>query len=145
VLLLPSMVEAHYALWGAEIAGRACPINYMLDIDHIIELVRASCAKVVVALGPDPDFEIWQKAEAIAAKLPDVQVLGIGNQDVDANRNFVMLLQSQSKELVFKRHLEPSSIAAFTILGGQPVRPSWLYTRMAIRCIPASLPDCFTD
>ncbi len=23
VLLLPSMVEAHYALWGAEIAGRA--------------------------------------------------------------------------------------------------------------------------
>jgi len=123
VLLLPSMVEAHYALWGAEIAGRACPINFMLDTDHIIELVRASRAKVVVALGPDPDFEIWQKALSIAAQLPDVQVLGIGSQGVNPDRNFATLLQAQPKELAFQRDLQAASIAAYYHTGGTTGAP----------------------
>jgi len=123
VLLLPSMVEAHYALWGAEIAGRACPINFMLEPDHLIELVQASGAKVIVALGPDPDFEIWQKACAIAARLPEVQVLGIGREGINAGRNFVTLLQTQPTELVFQRALGPASIAACYHTGGTTGAP----------------------
>ena len=123
VLLLPSMVEAHFALWGAEIAGRACPINFMLDTDHIVELVRTSGAKVVVALGPDPDFDIWQKATTIAAQLPDVQVLGIGDHGLGADRNFAARIHAQPKELAFKRDLGPASVAAYYHTGGTTGAP----------------------
>jgi len=29
-LLLPAIPQAHFALWGAETAGLACPLNYLL-------------------------------------------------------------------------------------------------------------------
>src|SRR5690606_32774737 len=28
-ILAPNIPAAHYALWGAQVAGRACPINFM--------------------------------------------------------------------------------------------------------------------
>jgi fatty-acyl-CoA synthase len=123
VLLLPSMVEAHFALWGAEIAGRACPVNYMLDTDHIVELVRSARAKVVVALGPDPDFDIWHKATDLAAKLADVRVLGVGTEGVVADNNFATLLCAQPTELAFQRELGPVSIAAYYHTGGTTGAP----------------------
>ena len=95
----------------------------MLEPDHLIELVQASGAKVIVALGPDPDFEIWQKACAIAARLPEVQVLGIGREGINAGRNFVTLLQTQPTELVFQRALGPASIAACYHTGGTTGAP----------------------
>ena len=39
-LMLPPIAEAHIALWGAEAAGTACPINYQLGADHVAELLR---------------------------------------------------------------------------------------------------------
>ncbi|MEQ8346205.1 MAG: AMP-binding protein [Sneathiellaceae bacterium] len=74
-LLMPPVPDTHVALWGAEIAGRACPINFMLGTDHIVELVQAAGARVLVAFGPHPALEIWAKAEAVAARVPGLVVL----------------------------------------------------------------------
>lgn len=74
-LLMPPAPESHVALWGAESAGRACPINFMLSVDHIAELVAACGAKVLVAHGPDAALEIWPKAEAVQARLPGLALL----------------------------------------------------------------------
>ena len=40
--MLPSLVETHVTLWGAETAGYAVPINFLLQPDSIAELLKAS-------------------------------------------------------------------------------------------------------
>ena len=47
--LLPSLIETHATLWGAETAGYAVPINFLLQAEPIAALVEASGAKVLVA------------------------------------------------------------------------------------------------
>lgn len=58
-ILAPNIPETQYVLWGAQVAGRACPINYLLQPDHIAALLKASNAKVIVALGPNDELNIW--------------------------------------------------------------------------------------
>ena len=121
-LLLPSMPEAHFALWGAQIAGRACPINFMLDVDHIAGLLRAARVKLLVALGPDPDFDIWGKAQQLRARLPGVDVLQVGGAP-DGDDSFERLMQEQPAELEFERAIEPGDIAAYYHTGGTTGAP----------------------
>ena len=52
--MLPSLVETHATLWGAETAGYAVPINFLLQPEHIAGLLQASGARILVALGPHP-------------------------------------------------------------------------------------------
>ena len=121
-LMLPSLPEAHFALWGAQIAGRACPINFMLDADHIAELLRAAKAKVLLALGPDPDFDIWAKAEQVRARLPGLRLLQVGSPG-EQEDGFERLLQAQPDELAFERALAPADIAAYYHTGGTTGAP----------------------
>ncbi|MCX7142313.1 MAG: AMP-binding protein [Proteobacteria bacterium] len=121
-LLLPSVPEAHFALWGAQIAGRACPVNYMLDVDHIVELLRAAGVKVLVALGPDPDFDIWGKAEQLRARLPELKLLQAGGA-ADSEDGFERLMQEQPAELAFERAIAPADIAAYYHTGGTTGAP----------------------
>jgi len=72
-LLLPPMPEAHMALWGAETAGTACPINFQLDVQHISELLLAFDANILVALGPAPDLDIDPKVSALGAACPTLR------------------------------------------------------------------------
>lgn len=58
-ILMPHVPSGQIALWGAEVAGRACPINPMLRPDHIVALLTAARAKVAVILGENKDLEIW--------------------------------------------------------------------------------------
>lgn len=51
-LLLPPLPEAWMALWGAETAGVACPINHALGDEQIAALLRAAGANLVVTLAP---------------------------------------------------------------------------------------------
>lgn len=51
-LLLPPLPEAWFALWGAETAGIACPINHALGDEPLAALLRATEADVVVTLAP---------------------------------------------------------------------------------------------
>jgi fatty-acyl-CoA synthase len=72
-LLLPPMPETHLALWGAETAGVACPINFQLNQAHVAELIRAVDAQVLVALGPAPDLDIDEKVDGLLRECPRLQ------------------------------------------------------------------------
>jgi fatty-acyl-CoA synthase len=75
-LLLPNLPETHYALFGAQAAGIANPINPMLDIDHIAGIIDATQARVLVALAPQPgDTALWDKAVALAERCPSLRTL----------------------------------------------------------------------
>jgi len=78
-MLLPAIPEAHLTLWGAETAGVVCPINYLLDTEHIAELVRVSGANILVALGPNDELDIWSRASDLKAHCPQLlHVLAVG-------------------------------------------------------------------
>ena len=64
------------ALWGAQVAGRACPINTLLQPDHIAALLQAANAKVIVALGPNAELDIWSTVQQVLAihPLPVLQI-----------------------------------------------------------------------
>ncbi len=83
-ILAPNMPETQYALWGAQVAGRACPINYLLQPDHIAALLKASKAKLLVALGPNDEVNIWPTVQKVRALCPmpvlQIRVEGRGGQ-----------------------------------------------------------------
>jgi fatty-acyl-CoA synthase len=69
-ILAPNIPETHFALWGAQVAGRACPINYLLQPEHIAALLKASGAKLLVALGPNGELNVWPTVEKVVALYP---------------------------------------------------------------------------
>ena len=126
-LLLPNVPEAHIALWGAEAVGRACPINFMLRAEYIVELLEAAGAKVLVALGPDPDLDIWSKVADLKAALPDLnlicQVKGGGEPDAEAPLFGDLLAAENGDGLACERPPVRSDIAAYYHTGGTTGAP----------------------
>lgn len=75
-LLLPNLPETHFALFGAQAAGIASPINPMLDVEHIAGIIDATQARALVALAPQPDdTAAWDKAVALAERCPSLRTL----------------------------------------------------------------------
>ena len=62
--LLPNTTDTVIALFGAMIAGRAMPINPLLNAEAIAALLRRSEAKLLVTLRAFPKTDIAQKAAA---------------------------------------------------------------------------------
>jgi fatty-acyl-CoA synthase len=81
-MLLPAIPQAYFTLWGAEAAGVVCPINYLLDAEHIAELIRASGANILVALGPSDELDIWSRVPALLDHCPGLRhVLAVGGAE----------------------------------------------------------------
>jgi fatty-acyl-CoA synthase len=74
-LLLPNLPQSHFVLWGAEAAGIANPINPMLEPEQIIEIMNAAKTKILVTLAPFSNMNLWEKAQAIAEKVPSLKMI----------------------------------------------------------------------
>jgi len=114
-ILAPNIPETHYALWGAQVAGRACPINYLLQPDHIAALLKAAGVKLLVALGPNDELDVWSTVQKVRA-LHDIPVLQIAPGRFDQ-------LDAQPDILTFDPALTPGRIAAFFHTGGTTGAP----------------------
>ena len=75
--MLPTLIETHTVLWGAETAGYAVPINFLLQPDHIRGLLEASEASVLVTLGPHPQLDIWEKSLELKRQLPHLTLIRV--------------------------------------------------------------------
>ena len=73
--MLPSLVETQFVLWGAATAASALPLNPLLKAEEIASLCRAAGAKALVALGPLPGTEIWDKANRVKELVPAIGAL----------------------------------------------------------------------
>lgn len=114
-ILAPNMPATHYALWGAQVAGRACPVNFMLQPDHVAALLDASGAKVVVALGPHAELDVWNAVQRVPG-LAQRTVLAIGS-------SFEEALAREPDTLQFDPQLGPDRIAALFHTGGTTGAP----------------------
>lgn len=114
-ILAPNVPGTQYALWGAQVAGRACPINFMLQPDHVASLLAASRAKVVVTLAPHPDLDVWPAVQKVPG-VERLQVLRIGD-------TFEAGLATQPDTLAFDPQLAPNRVAALFHTGGTTGAP----------------------
>ena len=120
--LLPNLPHTHYVLWGAEAAGVANPINPMLEPATIADICRAAGTRVLVALGEFPGSDIWEKAMAVRAQLPDLQAVirVFGPSDKEQNIiGFDEAIESYNGEgLDSGRTIGPDEIASIYHTGG---------------------------
>ena len=125
--LLPLLPEAFTVLFGAEAAGIANPVNPLLEPYQITEILEAARTKVLVALGPLPGTDIWQKVEQVRGSLKHlkaiVQVHGLGDP-ANAIYSFSDLIKAQpSDRLVSGRQISGDQVAAYFHTGGTTGTP----------------------
>lgn len=126
-ILAPHALSTQIALWGAELAGRACPINPMLAPEHIVALIKAAGATVAVVLGENDDLPLWPR---LMPALRDADcVTHVLDCDADRTTNgsdgcFERLLDQEAADaLNFESGSEPDAIAAFFHTGGTTGAP----------------------
>lgn len=118
-LLLPTMPETMTSFFGAQAAGRVCPINYMLSAEHAAELIDHSGAKVLVALGPDPEIDIWKKVLEIRDRSSSLKhLIAVGAPEDAGIPDYAAAIADQPSELTFEPGIARDDIAAFFHTGG---------------------------
>lgn len=122
-MLLPPIPQAYFTLWGAEAAGVVCPINFLLNAEHIAELIDASGANILVALGPNPELDIWSRVPALRAACPGLKhVLAVGGAR-DAPDFDAQMRAQPGDYLAFTQRAQRDAIAALFHTGGTTGAP----------------------
>jgi fatty-acyl-CoA synthase len=125
--LLPLLPEAFITLFGAEAAGIANPVNPLLEPYQIAEILEAARTTVLVALGPMPGTDIWQKVEKVRGQLKHlkaiVQVHGPGAPAHGIHSFNDLIKKEPSDRLVSGRKIAGHEIAAYFHTGGTTGTP----------------------
>ncbi len=125
--MLPLIPEALVTLFGAEAAGIANPVNPLLEPHQIAEILQTANTKILVALGPVPGTDIWQKVEQIRGALKSttaiVQVLGPGDPAKGIYSFGDLIKMQPADRLVSGRVVSSDQIAAYFHTGGTTGTP----------------------
>ncbi len=128
--LLPGCLEYHLVLWGGEAVGIVQPLNPLLSLDKLEELLRAADARILVAYGAAEEADYWDKAMALRARIPGLLVLRVAPHDEaeppehDGDGDFQALVADQPADrLVSGRRIRPDDIAAYFHTGGTTGAP----------------------
>ncbi len=134
-MLLPAIPQAYLTLWGAEACGVACPINHLLNADHIANLINASGANLLVALGPHAELDIWSRVPGLLRRCPALrQVLAVGG--APGVRSFAEALALQTDTFEARASSRPTPWRRCSTPVAPPARPSWRNTPTATSCTP---------
>ncbi|HFB52480.1 MAG TPA: acyl-CoA synthetase, partial [Anaerolineae bacterium] len=74
-MVLPSLPQAHFTIWGGEAAGIVNPINPLLEAQQMADIMNAAETKVLVTLSAFPGVDIWQKVASIADQIPTLETI----------------------------------------------------------------------
>ena len=128
--LLPGCLDYHLVLWGGEAAGIVQPLNPLLSLDKLEELLRAADARILVAYGAPEDADYWNKAMELRARIPGLLVLRVAPHDEDTppvhdgDGDFQVLVADQPTELLVSgRQIRRDDIAAYFHTGGTTGAP----------------------
>lgn len=125
--LLPNLPQTHFALWGAEAAGIANPINPMLEPAQIRDIMVSARSKVLVALGEYPGSEIWSKVEAVRKEVPTlesiVRVMGPSEESRGIHGYDELIDRYPGDGLVSGRSIESGEVCSIYHTGGTTGTP----------------------
>jgi len=83
-ILLPAVPQIYWSILGAMSAAVAFPINWMLEPQHVLHLLKEAHVKAVIALGPTPDFRIWESVMTIVGELtPGIPIWSVAGPEGD--------------------------------------------------------------
>ncbi|OGA29166.1 MAG: hypothetical protein A3I01_16840, partial [Betaproteobacteria bacterium RIFCSPLOWO2_02_FULL_65_24] len=146
VFLLPSYPELYIIQYGALAAGVACCINWMLKAETIAELIAAARAKVVLALGPAPGFQIWEQLESVRERIPaSVRVLSVhapGGRRLEETDFATLAARQPGDRLIFERKAKADDLAAYVHSGGTTGAPKLVklpHRGFAFKCWASTL------
>jgi fatty-acyl-CoA synthase len=121
-VMLPLLPQAFCAIYGAQAAGIANPVNAFLEAGHIAHILRAARTKVLVTLGPRDGYDIWEKVARIRKELPDLKaILVVGRMGPlrEIEHDFDALADAQPADrLVSGRSIAADDVGAYFHTGG---------------------------
>jgi fatty-acyl-CoA synthase len=125
--LAPTLPELPALLLGAQIAGVASTLNYLLSGDAIIDLLNAQRATVLVLASASADEICWSKAEGVfdrVATLRHVLVMGEGDRAGGGYESLAdRLVGHRAEALDFEPTGDRDGICALFHTGGTTGRP----------------------
>ena len=120
--LLPLLPQSFMALFGAEAAGIANPVNPLLEAGQIAEILRAAGTKVLVTMSAQASPELWAKVSQVRAELPDLRAVVVVHGASDAAQgiySYEELSAAQPADrLRSGRHIGADDTAAYFHTGG---------------------------
>ncbi len=133
-MMLPSLPQTHFTIWGSEAAGIFNPINPLLEVEHIAAIINEAKTKVLVTLAPTPGSDLWEKAlevKALAPNLEYIVAVNIFNTPEqmeeylsDSVLDFDNLINGQpADKLVSGREIQATDIASYFHTGGTTGTP----------------------
>lgn len=125
--LSPTLPELPAALLGAQVAGRASSINYLLSEDAIVDLLQAQDAAVLVVPSEAADAAIWAKVEPVVkrvATLKAVLVMGdVAGLPGGRLTGYRAAIAGQPEQLAFDLTADRDTVCALFHTGGTTGRP----------------------
>jgi fatty-acyl-CoA synthase len=124
--LCPSLPPLFPALLGAQIAGVASSINYLLNEDAIADLLEAQNATVLVVASEEADRAIWAKANSIASRVASLRTIFVIGANGGATGRFVSYdeaVDAARDGLDFEPSTDRQTVCALFHTGGTTGRP----------------------
>jgi fatty-acyl-CoA synthase len=125
-VLSPILPQIFPALLGAQVAGVASSINYLLNEDAIADLLLAQGASVLIVPSEKDDAAVWKKANNVIERVGSLQkILIVGEGGGSSNRfgSFDEAISRQQEKLGFDPGADRSSVCALFHTGGTTGRP----------------------
>jgi fatty-acyl-CoA synthase len=131
-VLMPLLPQTFFALFGAQAAGIANPVNPLLSAVQIAEILRAAGTKVLVTIGPVPGSDIHAKVQQIREKLPALKAVvvvhGAGAAGEPATHDFdAMLDRFPADRLASGRRIRAGDTAGYFHTGGTTGTPKLVH------------------
>lgn len=125
--LAPTLPELPALLFGAQVAGVASSLNYLLTRESIIDLLNAEQATILVVPAPHLDQTCWAKAQGILPDVPTLRhvlVIGGGIDLAEGYRDLAEPLEAcGSDALDFTPSHDRDTVCALFHTGGTTGRP----------------------
>ena len=122
--ILEGMLEA---LLGAQVAGVASSINYLLNAEVIADLLAAEKAAVLVISPPEVDAAIWEKAQAVIERTPALKEVVVLGKVPAGGRGMIAFAEAAARHrgdaLEFEMGSSRDTVSALFHTGGTTGRP----------------------
>ncbi|RJX70756.1 acyl-CoA synthetase [Tsuneonella suprasediminis] len=117
-ILLPNIAAFQFALWGGETAGRANPINPLLDTAAIGAMLVAANSKVLITMPPGHPSGLFEKARAASGNGVTLVVVSETPHDGAEADFWADLQQMDGAKLTFPLSENHDTIASLYHTGG---------------------------
>jgi fatty-acyl-CoA synthase len=151
--LLPNLPQTQITIWAGQAVGIVNAINPLLKPEQIADLLAAANSRLLVALGPMPGTDIWERVETVRRLYPKLeavlQVAGPGDARNGVHAFDALLDHYPADHLTASHDVVPDAVCALFHTGGTTGAPKlvqhthWneIHSAWAVACLGDFTPD----